>query len=215
MAVTVGNMVEFRKLLPKGMKTAQQHRQDAVEVYLATGGVTKFEPGDSFPKIIYPNIPRLESQIREAEERLKDYDRQIGDWHRRHHHLQTNKVTDIAARVADPLFWEHQAKLITDPAYRATYDLVKPPMHLVHKEKWRKNMKMFVRSKEYRLRLHEARTSKIGKKRLPMSEEVEGRLEFNRQLARIELDKLEKKRGLTRQRIDAMHTLLSWAKAES
>ena len=98
---------------------------------------------------------------------------------------------------------------------RATYDLVKPPIHLAHKEKWRKNVKMFVRSKEYRLRLHEARTSKIGKKRLPMSEEVEGRLDFNRQLARIEWDKLEKKREITRRRIDAMHTLLSWAKSES
>ena len=213
MAPTVGSMSEFRKLLPEGSENAYPSRQKALEVYLDTGGVAKFEKTTGFPKLLYPTNTRLDDQIKEAEEKIAGIDKQINDWHRRHRHLKTNKATDMAALAADPLYWEHQAKLVADPAYRATYDLVKPPMHLLTRDKWRKRLKMFVRSKEYRLRLHEARVSSIGKKRAPMAEEVESRLEFNRQLAEQELGKLDGKRKILHERASAMKTMLSWSRS--
>ena len=212
MAITIGTFAEFKKLLPEGQENAYPKRQKAIAVYLAMGGVTKFEKGDGFPRLIYPSPKRLEEQIAEAEEKLKSFDRQMMAWHKRHRHLKTNKATDVARLAADPLYWEHRAKLLADPSYRTTYELVRPPIHLLHRDKWRKRLKMFIRSKEYRLRLHEARVSKIGKKRLPMDEEVEARFDFNRKMASSELSKLEEKRNRASEKLSAMRALLAWVK---
>ena len=206
-------MTEFKKLIPDELKESYSTRQAAVGTYLAMGGVTKFEKTTSFPRLVYPTPRRLEVQINEAEKKLKGFDIQIAAWHRRHKELKTNKATDLAARAVDPLYWEHRTKLLTDPTYRATYELVRPPIHLLHREKWRKRLKMFVRSKEYRLRLHEARLSKIGKKRAPMTEEVEARFDFNRQMAKNELSKIEEKRNIIHKRLSAMRAMLVWVKA--
>jgi len=213
MAVTIGSFAEFKKLVPKDAADAYSTRQEAVKTYLAMGGVTKFEKTDGFPVLVYPTPKRLEDQIREAEDKISGWDKQLGDWSRRHKHLKTDKVTDLAKRAADPLYWEHRTKLVTDPAYRATYDLVRPPIHLLNREKWRRRLKLFIRSKEYRLRLHEARVSSIGKKRAPMAEEVEARLDFNRQMAKNELKKIEGKRNKLNKKLSAMKTLLSWSKS--
>lgn len=212
MAVTVGTFPEFKKLLPKDDQDSYPNRQKAIDVYLAMGGVTKFEKTDAFPRLVYPTPQRLDTQIHEAERKIKGLDKQIDAWHKRHKHLKTNKATDVAKRAADPLYWEHRAKLVADPAYRKTYELVRPPMHLLHREKWRKRLRMFIRSKEYRLRLHEARISKIGKKRAPMTEEVEARLDFNRKMASNELKKLEDKRKTIHEKLSAMKTLQTWIK---
>ncbi len=212
MVQTIGSFNDFKKLVPKELTESYPSRQKAIEVYLATGGVTKFEKTDGFPVLIYPTPARLESQIKESEKKVANIDKQVRAWHKRHKHLKTNKVTDVAKRAADPIYWEHKTKLVADPAYRATYELVKPPMHLLHREKWRKRLKMFVRSKEYRLRLHEARVSTIGKKRAPMTEEVETRMEFNRQMAKNELAKLDEKRKVFKKKLDAMKAMLVWSK---
>ncbi|MCK4327226.1 MAG: hypothetical protein KAW41_01990 [Candidatus Diapherotrites archaeon] len=213
MAITIGSFAEFKKLVPKDMADSHSSRQAAVETYLAMGGVTKFKKTGGFPVLVYPTPKRLGDQIREAEKKIAGWDKSLGDWHRRHKHLKTDKITDVAKRAADPLYWEHRAKLLTDPAYRATHDLVRPPMHLLHREKWRKRLKLFIRSKEYRLRLHEARVSSIGKKRAPMTEEVEARLDFNRQMAQNELKKIEEKRNKLKKKLGAMKTLLAWSKS--
>ncbi|MFC2175013.1 hypothetical protein ACFLQ2_04080 [archaeon] len=213
MAITIGSFAEFKKLVPKDMAESYPSRQSAVETYLLMGGVTKFEKAGGFPHLVYPTPKRLEDQIQEAEKKIAGWDKSLGDWHRRHHHLKTNKVTDVAKRAADPLYWEHRAKLVTDPAYRATHDLVRPPIHLLNREKWRKRLKLFIRSKEYRLRLHEARVSSIGKKRAPMVEEVEARLDFNRKMAKHELEKIEEKRNKLKKKLSAMKTLLVWSKS--
>jgi len=212
MAVTIGNFGEFKKLLPEELSNAYPARQKAISTYLSAGGITKFEKADGFPCLVYPTPKRLEEQIAEAEGKLKSLDRQMAAWHRRHSHLKTDKLTDTAKLAADPLYWEHRAKLLADPSYRTTYELVRPPMHLLHREKWRKRLKMFIRSKEYRLRLHEARISKIGKRRLPMAEEVEARFDFNRKMASSELAKLKEKRKVLNERLSAMKALLLWVR---
>ena len=71
---------------------------------------------------------------------------------------------------------------------------------------------MFVRSKEYRLRLKEARKSQLGRKREKMEEEVKTRMEFNKQLANINREKIEKKKQELEEELKAMRALLLWAK---
>jgi hypothetical protein len=194
---TIGSFEEFKRRLPSGSEHAHPERQRALETYLESGGIVKADFSHGFPSIVYPTRSRIEGQIDTTAKKLSRLEAQLRDWDKRKAHLQTNKVGDYVLRFADPLFWEHQAKLLSDPEYKETYNLVAPPMHLVHRKEWRKRLSMFIRSKEYRLRLHEARTSEIGKRRPPMREEVEARLEFNRQTAKRERDKLsEKQRNL-------------------
>jgi hypothetical protein len=84
-------------------------------------------------------------------------------------------------------------------------------MHLLHRGEWKKRLAMFVRSKEYRLRLREARTSVIGKKRPPMRDEVEMRLDFNRQTADSELEKVAAKKKALDSLESALRVMLAWA----
>lgn len=215
MAKTIGSFEDFKQLIPEELSDSYKDRQNALQRYLELGGITKVEETKAFPKLVYPSKKRLEKQIEETKEKIEDINQQIKEWSRRHRHLMTNKITDTFQRIAEPLYWEHQAKLLTDPSYRNTYDLVKPPIHLINRKEWKNRLKMFIKSKEYRLRLHEARTSIIGKKREGMTKEVESRFDFNKRLARQERDKLLKKKKELRERLNAMHILLVWANENS
>ena len=209
---TIGNFEEFKRYLPANWAVDYNERVNAIKVYLESGGIIKIgEMKGHWPKLIYPTKRRLEKQIEEAEEKLKDINKQIKEWRKRHKELQTNKVTDVLKRITDPLYWEHHARLLADPTYRETYELVEPPIHLIHRKEWRKRLKLFIKDKEYRLRLHEARTSEIGKRREGMKKEVEARMQFTRDLAETEKKKLIDKRDQLIRKIEAMKTLLQWA----
>jgi hypothetical protein len=208
---TIGSFDEFKRLLPDNIAHSHPERQRALEAYLSSGGIIKLDFSRGFPTLVYPSRSRLEGQIEKTEKKVSRLESQIREWNKRRTHLQTNKVGDFVMRFADPLFWEHQVKLLSDPGYRETYDLVSPPMHLVHRKEWKKRLSMFVRSKEYRLRLHEARTSAIGKKRPPMRDEVEARLDFNRQTADRERSKLTQKKRDLLSLLSALRVMLAWA----
>jgi hypothetical protein len=212
MPVTIGDFDDFRKALPKEMRDANQHRQEAVKKYLLFGGIIKIEETGRFPTLVYPDEARLKQQMEEARKKLEDLNKQVSDWDKRFAEYDTSKLTDMVGKFAEPLYWEHAAKLVADPTYREVYDKVSPPMHLIHRGKWKKRLRMFVKSKEYRLRLHEARTSVIGRKREPMTKEVENRLEFNRQLVRQARERLLAKRKELEERLAAMRALEGWAR---
>ncbi len=207
---TIGSFDEFKRRLPAGAEHAFPERQKALETYLSFGGIVKADFSHGFPVLIYPTKSRIEGQITTTSDKLSRLESQLREWDKRKAHLQTNKVGDYVLRFADPLFWEHQAKLLSDPEYKETYSLVAPPMHLVHRKEWRKRLGMFIRSKEYRLRLHEARTSEIGKRRPPMRDEVEARLDFNRQTAKRERDKLSEKKDTLDSLLSALRVMLAW-----
>jgi len=215
MAKTIGSFQELQKVLPANWAEDSKERESALKTYLAMGGIIKIgEIISGWPELIYPTSSRITSLLIKIEKEMKVVDRQIKDWRGRNRDLAYNNVKHVAKRVADPLFWEHKTKLMVDPSYRKTFVLVEPPMHLLHKSKWRKRLRMFVRDKEYRLRLHEARTSIIGKKRQGMSKEEEKRMDFTRNFTDIELNKLVEKRKILHRQKNALRTLLTWSKSK-
>ena len=214
MPKTIGSFQDLQRFLPANWAEDSREREGALKTYLSMGGIVKVgEIAEGWPELVYPTPTRLTTVLSRVEDDLRAAESQIKEWRRRHRDLAYNNVRHVAKRVVDPLFWEHRAKLLADPSYRKTYDLVEPPMHLLHKDKWRKRLKMFVRDKEYRLRLHEARTSILGRKRKGMSKEEEDRIGFTRSFTDLELNKLLKKRKVLNEQQRALRTLLSWAKS--
>jgi hypothetical protein len=207
---TFGSIEDVKRALPKEVANAFPERQRALETYFSAGGIVKLEFGRGFPELVYPTRSRLEGQLKETAEKASGFGKQLREWGKRRADLESDKVGDYVLRAADPVFWEHQAKLLSDPEYKEDYELISPPMHLLHRQEWKKRLAMFVRSKEYRLRLREARTSIIGKKRLPMSEEVEMRLDFNRQTADRELEKVAAKKKTLDSLESALRVMLAW-----
>ncbi|MCD6414895.1 MAG: hypothetical protein J7L23_04705 [Candidatus Diapherotrites archaeon] len=203
MPKTIGSFEEFSKL----SLNLPSNRVEAVKTYLR-GGIIKLEGS----KLVYPNVQRLEKQVQEREEKLRGLASQLKEWADREKKLKTDKKTDMAAVAVDPLYWEHKMKLMTDKEYREVYELVKPPMHLMNRKKWRKRIEMFVKSKEYRIRLKEARLSQIGKKREKMADEAETRMDFDRRLATLNKEKIEKKKRELEREVSAMRELIRWAK---
>lgn len=203
MPKTIGSFEEFKRDFPYLSET----RIGAMETYLK-GGVIKIQ-GD---RLVYPTSQRLERQIHDRQERIRALNGRLKNWGHRKKDLKTDKVTDSIKRVVSPLYWEHQMKLLTDKEYKEVYELVKPPMHLINRKKWHKRLAIFVKNEEYRLRLKEARLSQIGKKREKMTEEVQQRMEFNRQLAAMNMEKIEKQKSALMSQVTAMREVMRWAK---
>ena len=204
-AQTVGTFEEFKRAVPEDLDPT---REEAAKNYLDSGGIIKID----WPELVYPTSSRLETQIATLEAQHTEINTHIKEWREKYKKLKTDKMSDLVERIVNPLYWEHSAKLIADSDYRETFKLVEPPMHLINRKEWQKRLKLFIKSKEYRERLHEARTSQIGKKREGMRKEVEARLEFTRELARTEKQKLVKKRNDLQKKISSMQALLVWAK---
>jgi HEPN domain-containing protein len=203
MPKTIGSVAEFKKDFP----SVAAHRAEAVEAYLK-GGVIKVQG----TRLVYPTTKKLDKQIQDKTQRIDALGEQLKGWGAREREMKTDKLSDSVKRVATPVFWEHQVKLMTDKDYKEVYELVKPPMHLINQKKWNKRLSIFVKNGEYRLRLKEARLSQIGKKRDKMDKEVETRMNFNRQLAAINKDKLEKQKSELETQVSAMREVMRWAR---
>ncbi len=209
----IANPSDIDRLMPPKWAESFHARRKAVELYLKRGGLIKIgEVKGSWPKLVYPTVGKLDSEIREVEKELAKVERSLKEARSRLKELE--RTPDKMLRVfMDPLFWKHQMKLLRDKEYREVYELVKPPIHLIHRPDWRKKIEIFVKSDEYRSRLKEARLSEIGKRREVLEEEFERRMEFSRSVVSSLIDKLEAKKKELEEVISALNTLKSWARA--
>lgn len=203
MPTTIGSFEEYSKIFPEG----PSGRAKAVESYLKNGFI-KVQGN----RLVYPTTQRVQKQIDEKAQKVSQLNKQINEWNHRERQLDSSKVSDSVKKAFSPLYWEHKMKLLTDKDYREVYELVQPPMHLINQEKWNKRLSIFVKSEEHRLRLKEARLSKIGKKRDKMSKEVERRMEFNRQLASMNKERIIAQKRELESQIALMRELMRWSK---
>ncbi len=196
---------DLKKKFPEELAT---NKTKALKNYLTSGGVIKLEED----QIIYPNTNKLERKLgknRKELERLKEKQDKLSKKEKK---LKTDKVVDTLKRITDPLYWEHKIKMVSNNKYKETHSLVNPPMHMLHKPKWRKRLKMFVKSEEYRERLHEAKTSKIGKKLTGMNKHLKQTQDFNMEMIGRKKQETDKKIKELEKQNKAMQTLLNWLK---
>ncbi len=84
---------------------------------------------------------------------------------------------------------------------------------MIHRPDWRKKIELFIKSEEYRLRLKEARLSKIGRRREVLEKEVEKRIDFSKSVVNSLIEKLEAKKNELDERLEALKVLKAWADA--
>ncbi len=204
---------EIDRFLPAKWADSFNARKKALEVYLKDGGVIKIgEVKNEWPRLIYPTKEKLEKEIKDVEKELDSVERRLELARKRLDDLKQTPGKTLKV-LFDPLFWKHKVRLLTDEEYREVFELVRPPVHLIHRPEWKKRMDLFLKSDEYRERLKEARLSEIGKRREFLENEVEKRMEFSRSVVENLIEKLEKKRKELKERLSALKVLLSWAKA--
>ncbi len=209
----ISNPSDLDNFLPPKWAEAFSARKKAIEVYLKKGGIIKIgEVRGSWPRLVYPTLEKIEAEMKEVEREIDRIDRQLKDAKKKKSDLQ-NTPDKVLKVLFDPLYWKHRIKLLKDKDYREVYELVRPPVHLIHRPDWRKKIEIFVKSDEYRERLKEARLSEIGKRRDALEVEVERRMDFSRSVVDSLISKLEAKRKELKERLDALKILRDWARA--
>jgi hypothetical protein len=207
----ISSKQDIEKFLPAKWASSFSSRRTAIEIYLSTGGIIKIgEVKGEWPRLLYPTVDKLNSEIKSTELELSRIERQLKQIRSKLNDLNETLPKKLKV-LFSPLYWKHRMKLLTDKEYKEVYDLVKPPMHLIHDPEWKKRMDIFLKSDDYRMRLKEARLSEIGKRRDVMEKEVERRAEFSRSVVEHLLDKLETKRKALNDKLFALKELKKWA----
>lgn len=205
---------EFKKALPNmnlNSRDSTDSLEEAVKTYVKLGGIVKIDNIDSeTPKLIYPGKKRIETQIELAEKHLDYLNSQIQGFKKRQRHLSYDSFFSGALRFTDLLFWEHILKQSIDADYRKTVKIVEPPIERMKDPKWRKMVKMFVKSKEYRDRLLEARTSPLGKKRATVKRFIQENLEYSRNLMDRRIKKISKEKEKFEKKLKTFYALQKW-----
>ncbi len=172
------------------LKGLDEQARRIVEEYLKIGGVVRIKEG----RIIYPDKKRIVSQLEQVKKRIEAIKQQQLELNKKKKEYDYKTVLSEMVCFTDPLYWKHLLKMLTDKGYREVFETVEPPVNRVKDPKWRNMIRMFVKSEEYRQRLLEAKTSKLGKHRKTIRETVEKNLEATQELIKHRLEKLEKEK---------------------
>ena len=134
----------------------ETERAKSLRKYFSNGGVISVAKADKgWPKIIYPTPLRLKSQLKELSDLKNIYSKKSSDWTKELNSAKVYHLKHNVLKLAEPLYWKHVAKKMSDKDYKADTDHVKLPAHLVADPRWKPLVKMFVSDVEYRKQLVE------------------------------------------------------------
>jgi hypothetical protein len=206
----LGRFSDFIKSAPS-TGSGGKNRDEAIQAYLSTGGILKFDRGvDGASRILYPDRQRIMHQL-EGLGKKKDYIlSQVSLWENSYKRHNENSTAKIFQRVSDPLYWEHLVRMGVDADYRNAVRVIDPPVKMMRDKKWRKQMTLFVRNGDYRDRLLEARTSALGRHRDSMRHSAEKAQGFEREVIENRLNKLKKELENYEEKEGALRGLLEW-----
>ncbi len=208
----IASLKDFDKSFPKSPKTGP--RREALIKYFAMNGVVKAnDAGKEWPKLSYPNIDVLNSKIRESKERKKIYESKLSEWKKKHHSAANYHQSNQLKKFAEPLYWKHLAKTISDEDYRKDASTVKLPVHLVSDKKWQPMVKMFVNDAEYRKQLAETvSTSIVYKKSKKVAKFADDLQDFRKTAAGKQVIELEEKISDAKSLESALKEMQKWAR---
>jgi hypothetical protein len=207
----LGRFSDFIKSIPSGWGAGYPTREEAVKIYLSTGGLLKMDHSSAKePRILYPDARRINAQLRDIEHKKEYYAEQLRFWERTDRSLNSGSIVSGMQAIADPLYWEHLVKFAVSQDYKKAFKTVQPPIDKMRDRKWRRMMRMFLRSPEYRERLVEARTSILGRKRGPIRKTAEKADTFKKEVVAERIAKLRKERDTLVRKGKALKVLLEW-----
>jgi hypothetical protein len=208
----LSSVKDFQKDFPKAPKEGA--RIDALARYFSIHGVIKTVAVEKeWPKLIYPNNEVLETKIGEVVEKRKIYSDKLGEWKRQHFSASMYHQVNQVKKFAEPIYWQHLAKTVTDSDYRKDADSVKLPVHLVSDKKWKPMVKTFVNDIEYRKQLTETvNTSIIYKKHKKVAKFADDLQGFRMTAADKQVKELENRIEELNKTEKALREMQKWAK---
>jgi len=212
MQKVISSIVQFEKDFPAVSK--DEERKSALVKYFAIHGVVKVIPADkAWPKLIYPNIGVLDFKVKEAKEKKKIYFEKLNEWKMKHFSASMYHQVNQVKKFAEPVYWQHLAKTMTDADYRKDAQSVKLPAHLVADKKWKPMVKMFVNDIEYRKQLSETvTTSMVYKKDRKVAKFADDQQNFRLDASDKQIVELQEKIKELEETEIALKELQKWAK---
>lgn len=192
-----------------------KERKSALGRYFSIHGVVKVIPAekDKWPKLIYPNTDVLEFKLKESKEKKKIYLEKLNEWKMKHLSASMYHQVHQMKKFAEPIYWKHLAKTMTDADYRKDVESVKLPAHLVSDKKWKPMVKMFVNDIEYRKQLSETvTTSMVYKNDRKVAKFADDQQNFRLDASDKQIKELEEKLKEIDETEIALKELQKWAK---
>lgn len=208
----IASVKDFYAAFPKAPK--EGNRRTAIERYFGIHGVIKAQETDKeWPTLTYPSIEVLNSKIKESKERIKIFEKKLGEWKKSHWDASMYHQVNQVKKLGKPLYWKHLAKTITDSDYRKDANSVKLPAHLVSDKKWEPMVKMFVNDIEYRKQLAETvNTSIVYKNNKRVAQFADDVQDFRMDASNKQVLDLEEKLKDLTETINALKEMQKWAK---
>ncbi len=212
MQKVISSIVQFEKDFPTLSKEGE--RRIALCRYFSINGVVKVIPTDKeWPKLIYPNTGVLDFKLKESKEKKKIYLEKLNEWKMKHLSASMYHQVNQVKKFAEPVYWQHLAKSMTDADYRKDAKSVKLPAHLVADKKWKPMVKMFVNDIEYRKQLSETvTTSMVYKKDRKVAKFADDQQNFRLDSSDKQIKELEEKIKELDETEIALKELQKWAK---
>ncbi|PIN85082.1 MAG: hypothetical protein COV47_04055 [Candidatus Diapherotrites archaeon CG11_big_fil_rev_8_21_14_0_20_37_9] len=188
-------------------------RTVALKRYFARGGViSAVKSKGVWPKIVYPTPARIKSQTKELESLRVAYDERNKGWKKRLKDAQTYHSRHQLKKFSEPLYWKHVSKTLVDSDYRADFNSVKLPVHLVSDSKWKPMVKMFIEDLEYRKNLTETVQQSIVYKNDNKVAKYADQLQALRsEVSEAKITELDKKLANINAELDALKIIEKWA----
>jgi len=189
MSTILGRFSEYLKL--KTGKGNGEDIEEAIETYLDQGGILRMNENDGkYPELIYPGKKRIKEQLEDVKRKEKYLSGEIIKLRRKKREKDRDRLNPLKKSL-NPTYWKHVYKKRMDEDYKEAYEEIKPPMEKVNDSEWNKMLKMFVKEEEYRKRLLEASRSEIAKGKGTMSDQLEKRNQFSKDLVDKRINKLQ------------------------
>ena len=212
MQKVISSIIQFEKDFPTLSKDGE--RKTALIRYFSIHGVVKVIPAEKeWPKLIYPNVGVLDFKLKESKEKKKIYSEKLNEWKMKHLSASMYHQVNQVKKFAEPVYWQHLAKSMTDADYRKDAESVKLPAHLVADKKWKPMVKMFVNDIEYRKQLSETvTTSMVYKKDRKVAKFADDQQNFRLDSSDKQIKELEEKIKELDETEVALKELQKWAK---
>lgn len=194
--------------------SSDERRTDALKRYFERGGVIKVTPnGNGWPKVIYPSPDRISQQLHEQQELKKQLLQKKKSWSNSHAAAKRHEITLQFKKVADPLYWQHQVKKLTDADYRNDVERTKIPMRLVSDNRYRPMVEMFINNIDYRKQLAETVETSVVYRHSKIAQYAETRSGFRQEVSKNQVDDLTQKLKEVEEDVVMYQEMLKWAKS--
>ncbi|MAG17955.1 MAG: hypothetical protein CL944_00605 [Candidatus Diapherotrites archaeon] len=208
------NIISSIRVFDEQFEVAKDERYDALEKYFIRGGViSAVKSGKSWPKLVYPSPMRIDVQIKELEELKEVYSKKVNTWKEKLSQAKSYHQRHQVKKFAEPLYWKHVAKTLTDPDYKEDTKNVSLPVHLVADPKWKPMVKMFVKDLEYRKNLVETvQNSVVYKEDKKVGKYADVLQDFRSEISTTKIDDLSKKVSKLDVEIKSLQLIKKWSK---